>query len=134
MKRYAIVILFSVLAACGAKTSYVQKARTTVSVTHEAVKAADAGFLSWDKQHQLELVSQSESREEAEAKLTAYRAKREPIVKAFAIAYSSIAAAAAVIPLVEKGINPETELVDLLADALKASIEVKAAIDQLRRE
>lgn len=131
MKRISILILFSLVTACGGQTTYIQKAQKSLAVTYEAVQVAEKAFVSWDTSHQQEIVAKSNSPEEAAAALNAYRDKRQPVIKAFVVAYSSIASIGAIIPLVEKGLKPESDLMTLLSEAFMASIEVKRAIEAI---
>jgi len=132
MKRLSLVVLFTLVTACGGQTSYIQKAQKSLTVTHQAVQIAEKAFDSWDGTHQQELVAKASSPEEATASLAAYRDKRQPVIKAFVIAYTSIASVSAIIPLVDKGLKPETDLMALLGEAFMASIQVKKAVDAIR--
>jgi hypothetical protein len=131
MRRPAIAALvLVVLAACGG--SFTDKANKTLATSLAATNAARDQFLAWDKAHQLELVDGATTKDEAEAKLAAYRMKRQPVLKAFTAAYVSIAAAAAMLPLVDKGIKREFDLIPLLSDAVSAALAVKEGYDALR--
>ena len=101
-------------------------------LTHETVQVAEKAFVSWDDAHQQGIVAKAKTPEEAQAGLNAYRDKRQPVIKAFVVAYSSLAAVAAMIPLVEKGLKPEADLMLLLGDAFMAALEVKKAVDAIR--
>jgi hypothetical protein len=128
-RRASIVFALAVsLCACGAKTSYLKDAKKTLSVAYDVTKTADSTFAEWSKEHQAQIVAKASSREEAEKALADFRAKRQPVIKAFALAYTAIGSVAAALPLVEKGVKKEGELTPLLFDALKAANDVKAAI------
>lgn len=59
-----------------------------------AVDAARDGFVAYDAAHQHQIVDQATSLETGRADLAAYRAKRDPVVNAFIIAYRALALAA----------------------------------------
>lgn len=122
-------VLAILLCSCGAKTSYLKNANKTLSITYDVTKTADSAFSEWSTQHQASIVAESASREEAEKALAAFRAKRQPVIKAFAVAYTAIGSVAAALPLVERGVKKDLDLVPLLFDALKAANDVKAAIE-----
>lgn len=127
--RIAPVALVALLiVGCGGG-SFVDKADKTLATSLAATNGARDEFLRWDALHQLELVDAATTEVEAEAALATYRKKRAPVVKAFTIAYSAIAAAAAILPLVEKGTKPERDLVKLLSDAVMAALAVKAVVE-----
>lgn len=132
MRSARIVPLVLILAACGG--SFTDRANKTLATSLAATNAARDQFLAWDKAHQLELVDGSTTKDEAEAKLAAYRMKRQPVLKAFTLAYTAIGAAAATIPLVDKGIKREFDLIPLLADAVVAVTAIKEGYDALRGE
>lgn len=134
MKRIALLTLFALITACGGQTTYIQKAQKSLTVTHQAVQVAEKAFVSWDTAHQQEIVARATSAEQATAEINAYREKRQPVIKAFVVAYSSIASISAIIPLVEKGLKPETDLMNLLLEAFAASVEVKKAIEAIKEE
>ena len=129
--RIAPVALVALLViGCGGG-SFVDKADKTLATSLAATNAARDEFLRWDALHQLELVDAATTEVEAEAALATYRKKRAPVVKAFAVAYSAIAAAAAIVPLVQEGTKPKRDLVELLSDAVTAALAVKSVIEAL---
>lgn len=86
----------------------------TLSATLLSVNAARDGFVEWDKQYQESIVDAATSLEEGKDKLLAYREDRDIVLRAFEVAYRTIAVAA---------INKETplsEAVDRAADVAKA--------------
>lgn len=131
MRQAAIVVVL--LVACGGG-SFTDKANKTLATSLAATNAARDQFLAWDKAHQLELVDGSTTKDEAQAKLAAYRMKRQPMLKAFTMAYTAIGAAAAMLPLIDKGIKKEFDLIPLLSDAVSAALAVKEGYDALRGE
>ncbi len=133
MRRASVAVLFLFVAGCGG-ASFTDTANKTLSTSLAATNAARDQFLSWDKAHQMELVAVATSPEEAKDALAAYRAKRMPVIKAFTITYTSIGAAAALVPLVEKGIKKETDLIRLLVDVASAASAVKDAYNAIKGE
>lgn len=124
--------MVAVLSGCGG--SITEQARDTLATALTATDAARDGFIEWDAAHQQGLVERATSREDAEAKLRNYRRSRERVLKAFTVSYAAIAAAAAMLPLVQRGEKRETDLVGLVVDAVEAATEVKAAIAAVRGE
>ena len=125
----AVLVLFLVV-GCGG--SFVHKANKTLVASLAVPNAARDGFVSWDRAHQLELVDSSATKAEAVARLKTYRAKRAKVLKAFTVAYVSIDIAVALMPLVDKGLKKETDLLPLLADVAVAVAAVKDAYDTLK--
>ncbi len=128
----SIATLWVVLSACGGG-SIIKQADKSLSVALSATNAARDNFVAYDKNHQLTIVDNATTREEGEAAQKAYRGERDAVLRAFTAAYSAIAAAAAIIPLIEKGDKKERDLRALLADALKAAISVKDAVDLIQK-
>jgi hypothetical protein len=90
MKRPAIALLFIVLlAACGASAR--EKALTS-SLTALDVAADTVVEVSNKRQEQI--VETATSRDEAHAKVDAFRAERAPVIEDIARAYKAIATAA----------------------------------------
>jgi sialic acid synthase SpsE len=113
--------------ACGG--DFTKRANQTLSTALVATNAARDTFTAWDERHQLRLVEDAATREEAEAALKTYRDKRQAVVKAFAAAYAAIATAAATIPLVDKGERSETDLLVLIKDAVTAAATLKKSVE-----
>jgi hypothetical protein len=89
VKRPAVLLLlFVVLAACGASAR--EKALRTSFV---AVTTLQAGFEAWDKEHQLAIVEKASSYEAGAAEIEAYWKKRTDVTNGFEAAYRTIAAA-----------------------------------------
>jgi hypothetical protein len=92
----------------------------TIQTSLVAVNVARDGFTAWDLQHQSAIVDAASSRDEAEQKIAAYKAARDPVIAGFEIAYRALAMAA-------------TQTDDSsLAVALKASSDLFLAVKQLR--
>lgn len=137
MRRHTfapVVVLALLVASPGCGGSFTDTANKTLSTSLAATNAARDQFISWDKAHQMELVDAAATKEEAEAALAAYRAKRVKVIRAFTIAYTSIGAAAALIPLVDKGIKKELDLLPLLTDVAAGVAAVKEAYDAIKGE
>lgn len=71
-----------------------QDRANTLRASLTAVNTAKAGFVAWDRRHQMQIVEASKTREEAEGALFAYRARRTPVVEGFEVAYRALAVAA----------------------------------------
>ena len=81
--------LVAVPSACGGD----QRQRTL----HAALVAANVardGFVAWDAARQAQIISEASSRADAEAKLAAYRQRRDELVTGFERVYRAIATAA----------------------------------------
>lgn len=126
-----VLLLVAVAAGCGGG-SFTDHAHRSLNTALAATNAARDEFVAWDKAHQLELVDAAATKEAAEAALTAYRSKREPVLRAFTITYTTIAAAAAMIPLVDRGIKKDVDLLPLLSEAATAAMAIKDAYKALR--
>lgn len=131
-QRSGLLILAVLVTLVACSGSVKQRADTALSTALAATNAARDQFLAWDKAHQLELVEAAQTREQGEASLAAYRAKRAPVLHAFTVAYASIGAAAALVPLVERGIRKDTELTGLIAEAAAAIAAIREAVAALR--
>jgi hypothetical protein len=66
----------------------------TIHATLVAVNAARDGFVSWDRQHQQDLVAAATFKDEARASIDVYRTRRELVVASFEVVYRAIAVAA----------------------------------------
>ena len=80
------VLLLIGLGACGGR-------QQMLSSTFSAVRAADDGFATWDRDHQDSIVTHATSLADGEAKLGAYRGDRARVEAAFVVAYKALAAA-----------------------------------------
>ena len=126
-----VVLVAALLLQCGGSAR--SRANETLHTALGATNAARDLFVQWDRQHQLDLVERASSREEGEAQLASYRKDRQAVVSNFAVAYSAIAAAATLVPLVDAGQRPFSELSVLVAEAVRAAIVVKTTIDSAMR-
>lgn len=84
--RVATVFVVLLL-ACGGR-------QATVRHAFDGVEVARAGFVTWDAQHQLDLVAAAPTREAGADALARYREDRAAAERAFAVAYRLVAAAA----------------------------------------
>lgn len=75
--------------ACGASAR-----ETTIHTAYVATDSARAAFLAFDAKHQQAIVEAAKTRDEAAAKLAAYREKRAKAVEALDASFRAIAAAA----------------------------------------
>lgn len=84
-----LLVLLVVLAACRANVR-----EQTLRATFVGATAAQAGFVAWDKEHQLEIARTARSLEAFKGELDAYHTLRVPVRDAFEATYRAIAAAA----------------------------------------
>ena len=116
MRRIVLLVLLTALAAsCGPSAR--EKA---LSVTLASLNGAREGFVSYDALAQERIVDQAQTFDEGQTALTKHRAKREPVVAAFTVAYATLALAA---------IEPKS---DHLPEALVAAKAVYDAVKAFR--
>jgi hypothetical protein len=84
-----IALLAVLLAACSLSAQ--QKA---LHATYIGVKAAEAGFDTWNHDHQAEIVAKAPSLAAGEKALDAYHVQREPVLQAFIAVYQLLYLAA----------------------------------------
>ena len=130
IKTSMAVTMLILWTACGG--SITDRANKAITTSMVATSAARDQFVEWDKGHQTAIVDRATNREEATAGLKAYRQKRQRIVQAFTIAYTSMASAAALVPLVQAGVKKDTELIKLLADSVAAVQVVISSVKEVR--
>lgn len=126
--RHAALFLI-LCAACGG--NFVDRANQTLGTALAATNAAKEAFVEWDAQIQLRIVERAASRDEADTKLAAYRDARGSVVAAFSIAYSSLSAAAAMIPLIESGVKKEIDVLGLIEQSVIAAVAVRDAVKEI---
>jgi len=126
-------ILLLTCSGCGGAATAADRANRSIAATLEAVNAAHEGFVEWDKAHQDEVLAASGSQEEYDAKIAAYRVDRGQVTQAFVAVYSTIAAAAGIVPLVGAGKATVADLLAALEGVADATVDVKRAIDELRK-
>lgn len=114
--------------ACGAGN----KSQKAVTTAFAAVQAADDNFVAWDAERQLQIIDEATSREEAELALSDHRRRQAAVLEAFTYAYSTIAAAASATALIAKGEKFDGDVDALKMAALRAVLQVKAAIDAMK--
>jgi len=93
-KRIWIVPLLCLMAACSSTGCSSTAYQHGLDVSLTALNQASNSFVAFDKDKQMQLVEESTTKEEAKAKLAAYRAVRTPVLAAFLAAYGAIAVAA----------------------------------------
>lgn len=92
----------------------------TLRTSLVAVNAARDGLVTWDEDHQSQIIAAATSKEEARAKLDTYRADRVKLVNAFEAVYRAIAVAA---------VAGDKASLD---DALQASKKLLESLDKLQ--
>ncbi len=91
IRRPALLLIIIVLAACGASAR-----ERTLKSTYVTLAAAQAGFETYDREHQETIAKTATSEAAGLAQLAEYHARRAPVLDAFEIAYRTLAAAAIV--------------------------------------
>lgn len=114
-RRYGLPLLLVVLVACGAS----QRTKA-LRATLQATQATQAGFVSWDREHQHGIVVAATSEADGAAHLEAYREARAHVLDAFGSVYRAIAAAA----LLEKDDRS-------LTDTLAAAAQLRRVLQKL---
>lgn len=130
IKTSLMAIMIILWSSCGG--SIAEHANKSLSTAISATNAASEQFTKWDKQHQLDIVDKATTRQEAEDGLREYREKRQRIVQAFTVAYSSMATASAMVPLVQAGEKSDADLIKLLAESVGAVQSVISSIKEIR--
>lgn len=103
--------------------------RLTISTTASFHADAFEQFKSWDKTHQIEIVAQSSTKEERDAKTTEYRAARDKVRKAFVDLYAGLRAAETATNMAAQGVkNPK----DLTAIAMALMQNARDLLEALR--
>jgi hypothetical protein len=122
------VLLFG---ACGGK-AVSQHANEALSKTMAATNAARDSFKVWDKEHQMLLVERADDSADVIRAVSAYRERRAHVLDAFTKVYTVIGAAAALVPLVERGERRDLELTAALVEVVVAFDAVRKAIGELK--
>lgn len=116
--------------ACGG--SVADRTNKALGTAIVATNAARDQFTEWDKQHQLDIVDRATTREQATGGLKAYRQKRQKVIQAFTVAYTAMASAAVLVPLVQAGVRKDRDLIKLLAESIGAVQSVIASVREIR--
>lgn len=118
-KLAPVALMLLLVGACSANAR-----ETALTRTLDSLNAAHAGFVEFDKDHQNRIVEQAENYEDGAADLARYRVRREPVLRAFVVAYSAVAAAAIDFEgegLINQAVQALTDLY-FAVDALKESL------------
>lgn len=130
IKTGLLTVMLLLWTACGG--SLAERTNKSLGTALSATNAASAQFTKWDKQHQLDIVDKASTRKEAEDGLREYRDKRQRIIQSFTVAYSSMASAAAMVPLVQAGEKSDADLIGLLAESVGAVQTVISSLKEIR--
>lgn len=90
------LILHALLFVCvmlGAACNQDQRTKT-IHASIIAVDVARDGFITWDREHQAQIVEHATSESQGLAELDKYVAKRKPVVDGFQLVYRALALAA----------------------------------------
>ena len=112
-----LFVFFAMLASCGGPALR-QKA---IDTGFTGLNALRDGFVTWDKEHQEQIVDKATSLDDGKAKLASYRVARAKVSEAFMTAYAALNLAA---------INPNDD--NFYEAARRAIKDLVAAFDELR--
>lgn len=115
MRKLVLFFLAMTVVACG-PTDREKALRSS----YATLQASAVAFEKWDETYQLKIVDTSESREEAEQRLTEYRNKRNAVVVLVARAYGLIAQA-----LFDPKAIKVDDVAGAVVDALNAIYELR---------
>jgi len=93
LSAYLCLLAFCLLVQALPACSKNQRSKT-IHATLVSVDAVREGFVTWDRAHMAGIVEGSTSHDDGTAKLLAYRAKRQPILDGFEVAYRALVVAA----------------------------------------
>lgn len=130
MLRLAYVLPLVFCASCGG-SGFSEKAQHSLATALVATNQARDVFTAYDLEHQKGLVESAHGDATAAAQAVAsYRAKRQPVLKAFALAYSAIAAASTALAAARSQ-SDQLDVAALIADAIAATLDLKTALSAL---
>jgi hypothetical protein len=88
----------------------------TIRASVVAVSASREAWVAWDRQHQLDIVKESTTKDEVDAKLAAYRHQRDDLMTAYTVAYEGLALAStqADDPSLKKALQQADVVLDIL--------------------
>jgi crotonobetainyl-CoA:carnitine CoA-transferase CaiB-like acyl-CoA transferase len=128
--RHAHLLPLVFALGCGG-ASFVDKAHHSLATALVATNQARDAFALYDLEHQKVLVeAAADDPAVATASVKAYREKRAPVLTAFTVAYSAIAAAATGLAAA-KTQKEKLDVTALIADAVSATMDVKQALSAL---
>jgi hypothetical protein len=128
--RHAYLLPLVFALGCGGAT-FSEKAQHSLATALVATNQARDAFAIYDLEHQKDLVEDAAGDPVvATASVKAYREKRAPVLTAFTVAYSAIAAAATGLAAA-KTQKEKLALTALIADAVSATMDVKTALAAL---
>jgi hypothetical protein len=128
--RLTYILPIVLALGCGG-ASFAEKAQHSLATALVATTQAKEAFTIYDLEHQKDLLEQAAGDPVvAAASVKAYRAKRAPVLAAFVVAYSAIAASATGLATA-KDQKEKVAVAALIADAVAATLDVKRAIEEL---
>jgi len=114
---------------CAGATKRADKSLSTILA---ATNAARDSFTVWDTEHQQQIVEAAATKDAGRTNLARYREKRATVLKAFVVAYQSLASAAVLVPLIERGERKQGEFDAYLTEAFKAILVIKESIGAIK--
>lgn len=128
----ALALVGLTLASSACATSPIAVAYQTLANVSSGSDAALKAFEAYDKDYQLSLVAADKKAGKAQpaiaADLAAYRAKRAPINKGAADVSLALAGGHVLIPLVQSGVNKQSDLDAWMSQLLAAWSELQTAL------
>ena len=131
----AILIMIGLAMGCGATpkpSTLVAKVASGVRTAHSATNRARDAFLAANKGAEQAALVASRMTSDPTAALSIALAQldraREPVLKAFAAAYSALGAAEAIIPLVENGNRDPVALIGVALQVARAAEDLRVAL------
>ena len=121
-----LLALALALSSCASRQSTIRTADKALAVAYEATQAARVAFDQWDAAQHPEESGTTEA--EALAALAKHEALVRRVSGAFAVAYTSIAAAADLMALVDAGKREPVELLLAVSEAAAALQRLKVAV------
>ncbi len=118
--RAAVLVLL--LSACGHPPDVKESTDVTVSLAeravsgaHRAVNDARSAFLEWNAAAEATIVAAATSEADGKRMLAGFDQSRAPIVRAFVLAYTALAHAEALLPLIRAGKTSVDSLLPVLS-------------------
>ncbi len=124
-------ILFAILlVGCAHGTD---AARQVLTTTAQSLEAGVKAFEAFDKEHQMEILTSDKTAEAADKDISAYRARRAIVEKAFIDAEALVATGLPLIDLVDKGIKKSADMDAWVASVLTALQSVQHLLAELTK-
>lgn len=128
-----IFALFSLVFLCGCPLSTIDKAKVTLTVIDKTSVVAMAELTNYDKAKQQKIVDDGKAAgktaEAIQLEINVYRVERDKVVDGFLQAMLIVDKGHKLIPLVQSGVNKETDLAVWIPEAIAA---IQAILEVLK--